>query len=173
MAFAWRIMFISNRFVMQPLTYLNTEGAKNHELFETSSFIDSNRIILLNRLIEAEVHHKGIANKQVITVVAMAAGFGLLSVGFALFVMGIESAFQVSGSAGEVGEVVLKASSPGLMCFLLAGTIIVLATSQEHKVHFGKFTVYPNSNIVNETQKTSDGMTDLDKAEEILKKRGL
>lgn len=145
MFFAWWVVFESNEFIRQGL--VGTGGNKQVMDFvlENLNQANANEIILKTRAIETEVHLKAIANRQTMAVVAMAAGFGLLAIGFALFVMGIESAFQLSGSAGEIGGVVLKASSPGLLCFILAAIIFVVASQTKHEMSFGSLSVYPDS----------------------------
>ncbi|MFT3961020.1 hypothetical protein [Propionivibrio sp.] len=52
--------------------------------------------------------------------------FALISIGFSLFVMGIEGASAFRGSAAEFGSLAIKVSSPGLFCILLASLLIAL-----------------------------------------------
>ena len=96
MSFAWWIVFDSNDFITQGLVGSDGNNKQVMDLvLENLNQAKANEIILKTRIIEVEVHLKAIANRQTMSVVAMAAGFGLLAIGFALFVMGIESAFQI------------------------------------------------------------------------------
>ena len=70
--------------------------------------------------------------QHAVTTVGLAFSFGLLAVGFALFVMGIESAFSVKGEYQELGTLALKATSPGVLCFILAALLIAITLLRPH-----------------------------------------
>src|SRR5881394_4238798 len=58
-----------------------------------SSQGSANQIVFGNRMAEMEIHLKAMANQQTSVIIGMAASFSFVAVGFALFVMGIRSAF--------------------------------------------------------------------------------
>jgi len=53
--------------------------------------------------------------------------FALISIGFSLFVMGIEGAARFKGDAKEFGSLTVKVSSPGLFCIFLASMLVALS----------------------------------------------
>ena len=58
------------------------------------------------------------------TRLVMGFAFALLSMGFSLFVMGIESAIAVKGEHKDIGNIALKTTSPGVICFILAAILV-------------------------------------------------
>jgi len=63
--------------------------------------------------------------RHILAKVAFAMAFALMSFGLALFVMGYESAYSLKATSGSNTKLSLVASSPGILCFVLA-TIILL-----------------------------------------------
>lgn len=53
--------------------------------------------------------------------------FALISIGFSLFVMGIQGAIGMRGQAGDFGSLIVKTGSPGLFCILLASLLVALS----------------------------------------------
>ncbi|SAL04934.1 hypothetical protein AWB81_06947 [Caballeronia arationis] len=53
--------------------------------------------------------------------------FALISIGFSLFVMGIEGAIGLRGEARDFGSLLVKTSSPGLFCILLASLLVAVS----------------------------------------------
>ncbi|MFT5684072.1 MAG: hypothetical protein ACI8RZ_005013 [Myxococcota bacterium] len=78
-------------------------------------------------LVPFELTLRSIQNTQSLGVIGIATAFALVSIGFSLFVMGAKGAFEVTASAAERGSLVLRATAPGLLCFVL-GAVIVLQT---------------------------------------------
>lgn len=52
--------------------------------------------------------------------------FALMSIGFSLFVMGIEGAADFKGDAKEFGSLAIKVSSPGILCIFFSSLLIAL-----------------------------------------------
>lgn len=105
----------------------------------------ANGYTLLNRVLDAELQVRAVQNRQTLAIVAMAAAFAMMALGFALFVMGAEGAFQFSGTSTGTGNVVLKASAPGILCFFLATAILIAALRGEVNLATGAFQVLPDS----------------------------
>lgn len=108
-----------------------------------------NTMFLLHRIIEAELHHGLVANKQTLLVVGMAVCFGLMSIGFALYIMGIKGAFSFSvssgGNASPTPALTLVGTAPGLLCFLLAAVVAVVALTRTFQAHLGSYNVFPDT----------------------------
>lgn len=105
----------------------------------------ANGFTLLNRVLDAELQVRAVQNRQTLSIVAMAAAFAMMALGFALFVMGAEGAFQFSGTTPGTGTLVLKASAPGIFCFFLATAILIAALFGEVNLKTGAFQVLPDT----------------------------
>lgn len=70
-------------------------------------------------------HAAHVVNGQVIRMAILALGFAMTSAGFALFVLGARGSLAVDAEVGERGKLLLRASAPGLVCFLLATGLAV------------------------------------------------
>jgi hypothetical protein len=69
---------------------------------------------------------KMIANKQSLVLACFGAGFALAAIGFALFVIGADGAFQISSTAPNKAQLVISGTAPGLLCFLLCGLLVLV-----------------------------------------------
>jgi hypothetical protein len=147
MACAWWLINASNTFVMSSLIETGKPSATSSAL-DAAKSADPDKLIFLDRIVQSDVNHRNIANKQTTVIVVMAASFSLVAIGFALFVMGFEAAYTISATspAGSAlpANLVLQASSPGLICFLLAALIICIAITQRTEVKFGAFQLADN-----------------------------
>lgn len=79
---------------------------------------------------------KGIINKQMIIVVCLGAGFALLAIGFALFLIGADGAFKLKAQSAE-HNLVLSSTAPGVLCFVLAAILIGIAATREVSIDPG------------------------------------
>jgi hypothetical protein len=71
--------------------------------------------------------YQGVAQSQERqTTLLLGFCFALISIGFSLFVMGIEGASAANANARDFGSLAIKVSSPGLFCILLASILIAL-----------------------------------------------
>ncbi|HRH88058.1 MAG TPA: hypothetical protein PLO41_14505 [Rubrivivax sp.] len=67
-----------------------------------------------------------LVNTNILTL-TVAFSFALMAIGFSLFVMGIEGALSFHTELDQVGRLVLKTASPGILCIVLSTlTLIVL-----------------------------------------------
>jgi len=142
MGLAWRLIESSNHFVMTGLVADKNTSATNEALKQAAT-ADANKLLFLNKVIENDVNHRNIANKQTAVIVAMAASFSLIAIGFALFVMGVEAAYTISGK-NATASLVVGASSPGLLCFLLAAVVIGVAITRQTSVTFAPLDLTDN-----------------------------
>jgi hypothetical protein len=140
---AWSVIASSNSFVMTGLVSKGGLTATSQAL-EMVSNSSPEKIGFLDRIVQADVNHRLIANKQTIVIVALASSFSLMAIGFALFVMGIEAAYSIEGK-NPTGSLVISASSPGLVCFLLAALVICFSLSQKSNVKFDPIENRPTS----------------------------
>ena len=145
MIVAWWVVCSSKNFISQPL--LSDQAHQNglSQWLQSASRGSANQLVFGNRMAEMEVHLKAMANQQTTVIVGMAASFSFVAIGFALFVMGIRSAFTLSGQSGPNHRLVLSAASPGILCFVLSAAIMVFALSRPIQLQLGGFTVQPDS----------------------------
>jgi hypothetical protein len=134
MGAAWYLINSSNKFVMTGLVSSGGTSATS-EALKGAFFADADKLTFLNRVVENDVNHRNIANKQTTVIVAVAASFSLIALGFALFVMGFEAAYTISGNSPG-GSLVIQAASPGLLCFVLAALVICFAITRRTDVRF-------------------------------------
>lgn len=80
-----------------------------------------------------ELQHVG---EQNIRILAVAFSFALLSVGFSLFVMGIEGALSLKGEVNNLGKLVVQTASPGVICILFS-TVVLTVLLVLTQVQFG------------------------------------
>ena len=80
---------------------------------------------LMNKLIEGIQIESASENRR--TTILLGFCFALISIGFALFVMGIEGAIGMRGEAGDFGTLLVKTSSPGIFCILLASILVAIS----------------------------------------------
>jgi len=76
-----------------------------------------------------------VANDHAVAVVVLAFAFTMVALGFALFVMGVESAFEFQGGQSDFGSVAIRATAPGLICFVLATILLAFTISRRTPVY--------------------------------------
>jgi hypothetical protein len=64
------------------------------------------------------------AQDHSITVVVLAFSFSALAIGFALFVMGAQGAFALGHEHKDLGSLVVKTTSPGLLIIVSAAILM-------------------------------------------------
>lgn len=135
MGAAWFLIRSSNKFVMTGLIGDSKSSSATNEVLNQARTATWEKLIFLDRIVEYDVNHRNIANKQTIVIVAMAASFSFVAIGFALFVMGVEAAYTISGNSPKE-SLVIQATSPGLVCFLLAAIVVCVAITRRTEVLF-------------------------------------
>lgn len=96
------------------------------------------RSILRAHAIDAVSNLKLVANKQSIIVVALAGSFALAAVGFSLFLLGADGAFQVQADhAGSGAKLLFVGTAPGLLCFALAVVLMGMGIRQPSTLNLG------------------------------------
>jgi hypothetical protein len=113
MALAWTIMF--TRPLGPPITApvaQTSVGAKS----------DGAADVIGPMIRAAEAQQVG---EQNILILCVAFAFAVLSIGFSLFVMGIEGALSVQGEVADFGRLVVRTASPGVLCIVLALAVIL------------------------------------------------
>ena len=140
---AWWITGESTEVIARPLVADHATAVSL--ALDAAPQASANNHVLLNRLLNTELMLRAAQNRHTITVVALSVAFALVAIGFALFVMGAEGAFRLEGSAGTQGNLMVKATAPGLLCFVLAVVIVCFALLSKTDMELGKFTVYPDS----------------------------
>lgn len=134
---AWWLAWDATQAVNRPL--VGSDSTATSRAIDAAPTASANTHILLNRVMDNELQLRHVQNRQVLSVVAMAAAFALMAIGFALFVMGAEGAFQVEGGVSSKGNIILKATAPGLLCFLLSAVVLVMSLSDRVDVRTGTF----------------------------------
>jgi hypothetical protein len=143
MGAAWTIIWSSDKSVMQGL--VSKEDSATKKALDLAGDSSGEKLIFLDRIVQNDLNHRNIANKQIAVIVAMAASFSLIAIGFALFVMGVEAAYTISGKS-LTGSLVIGATSLGLVCFLLAAIVIGIAITRRTEVTFAPMELGETSN---------------------------
>lgn len=86
--------------------------------------------------IEAAINIKLVANKQAMILVAFSGAFALAAVGFALFLIGADGAFNLEHGAGA-SRLLLTGTAPGLLCFFLAAMLILVGITHRSQISLG------------------------------------
>jgi len=120
MALAWVMMFTRPTGI--PSTNISAQISSVEKKATTS---DSSMEFLTQMLtpLVRSYELKGVGEQNVL-VLAIAFSFALLSVGFSLFVMGIEGALSLRGEVADMGKLVLRTASPGVLCILFSTAIL-------------------------------------------------
>lgn len=135
MTIAWALTIRANTLISQPLV---SDGGGDQTVVKALSLLpkaDANTHIFAQQLIGLDATLRTISNRHILMVIAMASAFSLIAVGFSLFVMGIESAFTISSGKENTGTVAMKATAPGLACFLFATLIVVTSVMRQTDIH--------------------------------------
>jgi len=80
---------------------------------------------MMDKFVEYARNESASENRR--TTMLLGFCFALISIGFALFVMGIEGAIGMRGEAGDFGTLLVKTSSPGIFCILLASILVAIS----------------------------------------------
>lgn len=132
MAGVWHVVIETNTMVGRTLVEGEKVTATSLAL-KAMPDADGNGHTFINHLLSAELQLRTVQNQQMIAVIALAASFAMMAIGFALFIMGAEGAFKIAAKAPDGSNVVLKSTAPGLLCFLFA-TLLVWATLSSGKI---------------------------------------
>jgi hypothetical protein len=134
MALAWCMAFSTSEYIQRPLL---SKGGDSAQVLTDMKGADIGQSVVYRGIIEGNVQMKAISNKQTTTIVGMAAGFGFLAIGFSLVIMAMRGAFELAATLpNKTGELVLRSSSPGVLCFVFGALIIVVALLQKHTIDF-------------------------------------
>jgi hypothetical protein len=133
-AMAWGMASSTSDYIRTPLL---GNGGESAQVLTQMKTADLGQSMIYRRIIEGNVQMKIISNKQTTVIVGMAAGFGFLAVGFSLVIMAIRGAFELGATLpNKTGELVLRSSSPGVLCFVLGAVVIVVALMQKAELDF-------------------------------------
>lgn len=135
---AWLVAYQSSQRVGRPFIAKDTETAASKAL-EKMSGAKPNEILLLSKLVEADVHYTVVSNKQTITIIGVAFAFGMLALGFSLSIMGIKSSLEFKGEVADRASLVIRSSAPGVVCFLLAFFLVMAAQISSSGIRFDDF----------------------------------
>lgn len=115
MGFAWYVTLNSIQTMRQ-----QGIGALDQQKLEPSQI----------RMLEIKFYEEVVKGRQLVLIVGMSTGFGMMAIGFALFVLGITSGYGITGETGSSVNLALTSSSPGLLCFLLSTAIMIVAMTR-------------------------------------------
>ena len=105
----------------------------------TDGIVDPlHQVILRAHALDTLANIKVVINKQAITLVSFAGAFALMAIGFALFMIGADGAFQLSANAESNARLVFSGTAPGLLCFLLAAFMIVAGIFHRYDLQLGE-----------------------------------
>lgn len=123
MSVAWYVTLVTTQTMRQQAGgAVDVQGTKNADV--------ENRTFPLDRI--------AVTSRQLLLVIGMSTGFGMMAIGFALFVLGIDSVYNVNAGTGPSATLSLSASSPGLLCFVLAAIIMIVAMTRSMTIEVGK-----------------------------------
>lgn len=135
---AWAVAGRSTQVIGRPLV-MDGQRTAVAEAIGLAGSDNQKTHVFINRLLDADTQARVIQSRQSVVVVAMSAAFALIAIGFALFVMGAEGAFKVQGQVADRGALVVKATAPGILCFVLATCVICFALLGDMRVDTGEF----------------------------------
>lgn len=124
------------------------------ELGHTGSGNDQNLVVhTLNTI----VHLKAITNHQSLAGLAIAAGSAFWAIGFALFLLGSDGAFQIQFEGKGDSKLVFYATAPGLLCFVLGAALIGLGATRKQELRLGDFPASPPMTVRNQAHSAGEG----------------
>jgi len=141
-AAAWFIAAQANTLIGRSLLEKNSYI---DQALERGSQLSANDHLLMNRRLDAELILRSLQNRHIITVVGMGAAFALVAVGFALFVLGAEGAFTLKGAIQDRGNLVIKSTAPGVLCFLLATIIVCFVIGARTDIKPVDYHIFPDA----------------------------
>ena len=104
-----------------------------------------NNDAMVVHVVNVMVNLKSITNNQALGVLAIGAGGAFLSIGFALFLIGADGAAHVQYSGQDSHKIAFYATAPGLLCFVLAASLIALGVTRKHDIQLGDYQSSPQS----------------------------
>jgi hypothetical protein len=140
-AAAWFVAAQANALIGRTLLEKNSYI---DQALQRGSQLSANDHLLMNRRLDAELLLRSIQNRHIITVVGMGAAFALVAVGFALFVMGAEGAFTLQGAIQDRGNLVIKSTAPGVLCFFLAAIIVCFVVAAKTDMRPVEYHIFPD-----------------------------
>jgi hypothetical protein len=122
MALAWVMMFTRPTDVADANSHLQQPVAEGKAAQADAS--STLAIEMMRPLVRTE-QRRELVNSNILTL-TVAFSFALMAIGFSLFVMGIEGALSFRGELAQLGSLVLKTASPGILCIVLSATTLML-----------------------------------------------
>jgi len=119
MVLAWTIMFTHPTVPSQS----QAPGPAKQETAAGQADSSMQQVYQIFQPVFRQAELKQISEQNVLRL-GIAFSFALLSVGFSLFVMGIEGALSVSGEVPDLAKLVIRTASPGVLCIVLATAVI-------------------------------------------------
>jgi hypothetical protein len=101
------------------------------------------RDVVLAHALNVIVTIKKISNHQSLALLAVATGFSLMAVGFALFLIGADGAFRIQASKQTDAKLMLTGTAPGLLCFILAAALVAVGATRHDDTELANFTANP------------------------------
>lgn len=93
-----------------------------------------NHVGLYAHVFDTMMQLKLLTNHQVRALVAIGGGFAFVALGLALFLIGVEGAFQIQGTGKGSTSLSITASAPGILCFVLAAWLIYVGATRSHSL---------------------------------------
>ena len=97
------------------------------QMYDEARVNKSTDPFLFVHALNVQTHLKAVSNRHGMSMSALAASLALITVGFALFLIGADGVFQVSAQHGVNAKLAASGTAPGLLCFI-AGTVVILST---------------------------------------------
>jgi hypothetical protein len=99
------------------------------------------QVLLRAHALDTLANIKVVINKQSLVLVCFAGAFALMTVGFALFMIGADGVFQVQAEKGADAKFLFSGTAPGLLCFFLAASLIVTGILHRYELKLGELSL--------------------------------
>lgn len=126
----WLVVFDARNQLKTPLPS-NIEKLMEKEFAEKSQKVDPNRTAIVFLAMDISMMHYSVNNRYNHIIIADGMAFALACFGFSLFVMGLESSYTLEAGGKGGTAIKIAASSPGLLCFILAVVIIIAGLQKD------------------------------------------
>lgn len=120
----------------EPLVAGGESAATQHamQLLGEDHLLSTGQLVLATRVLDADLHYYVLGTHAAIVNSGQAFAFALFGLAVSLFVVGVETGYRLEAGSDSRARITLIASSPALLCLLLAGTVMVVTLTRDRAV---------------------------------------
>lgn len=115
------------------------DGQDLRDLYQMGRTDTQSDVYLFAHILNVQAHLKGISNKHSLAMIAISSGLALYAIGFSLFVIGADGAFELIARSGGGMSAAATGTAPGLLCFIAATVVISIGVTRKHSLMIGEF----------------------------------